>query len=81
VIRFPCLEISRNSFAKSGRGTGELLRKGLVDLIAGRAQLAMKVTKFPVDPEFAKRVGEVQKLLIEWLEGKRNPPMAIQREF
>jgi hypothetical protein len=30
----------------------------------------MKVTELPADPEFVKRAAEVQKLLIEWLEGK-----------
>ncbi|WP_186059704.1 DUF6680 family protein [Burkholderia gladioli] len=58
----------------------ELVRKGLVDLIAGKASLPMKVTEFPTDPEFAKRTAEVQNLLIEWLEGKRSPPMAMQPE-
>ncbi|NPT62297.1 DUF6680 family protein [Paraburkholderia elongata] len=58
----------------------ELLRKGLVDLIKGEGALPMKVTQFPADPEFAKRTAEVQTLLIEWLEGKRSPSMAIQAE-
>ncbi|KOR22784.1 DUF6680 family protein [Burkholderia cenocepacia] len=58
----------------------ELLRKGIVDLIKGEATIPMSIDKFPTDPEMMKRTAEVQTLLIEWLEGKRSPPLAIQPE-
>ena len=51
----------------------ELVRKGLVDLLAGKASLPMNVTGFPVDPEMSKRTGELQQLLMEWLKGERTP--------
>ena len=58
----------------------ELLRKGIIDLISGKATLPMSIDKSPTDPEMMKRTAEVQTLLIEWLEGKRSPPLAMQPE-
>lgn len=51
----------------------ELVRKGLVDLMTGKASLPMTVKEFPGDPELARSTTELQTLLIEWLEGKRTP--------
>lgn len=53
----------------------ELVRKGLVELMTGKASLPMTIKEFPADQDLAKRTAEVQTLLIEWLEGKRAPAM------
>lgn len=51
----------------------ELVRKGLVDLMTGKASLPMTVKDFPADHDMAARTAALQILLIEWLEGKRTP--------
>ena len=58
----------------------ELVRKGLVDLLGGKASLPMNVTGFPVDAEMSKRTGELQQLLVEWLQGKRAPSVTTSTE-
>jgi hypothetical protein len=56
----------------------ELVRKGLLDLVSGKTSLPMKVTEFPADEEMARRTADLQRLLIEWLEGDRTPVVTAQ---
>lgn len=55
----------------------ELLRKGLVDLMSGKASLSMKITDLPVDKEMQGKLEENQRMLKEWLEGRRTPGVVI----
>lgn len=68
-------EIATNFYYPTGHANIETeqdtIRRGVAMLFKGEASIPMSVTDFPTDPEAVERQENLQKLLLEWLEGQR----------
>jgi hypothetical protein len=50
----------------------DIIRVGLSNLFSGRSTLPLDVKSFPIDADIAKGQVQLQKLLLEWLQGQKS---------
>jgi hypothetical protein len=72
--KFTLLELKREVYFPTGHAQvqteQDFTRQAIVKLLRGEIALPMAVKSFPSDPELIKNQTEIQKRLLDWLEGQ-----------
>lgn len=82
--KFNSVEISRELYSPRGHATiesdQEIIRSGLAKVFKGELGFPMDVRAFPIDTAFAKSQMDLQKRLLDWLDGQRSVRMTVENK-